>query len=180
MKRHILIGCFAGILGLTTMSHAQAIPTASRVGSIQAGAGWYFGSPDFGQKKIYGMTFYGDYDFGPHFGGEAEIHYTGFSSTNVTENSYLFGPRYILRHKKIQGYAKALFGVGHFSLTVAGVPDPNTGTYFEYALGGGVEYQATRHINIRVIDFEAQKWPGLGRSGLSPLGGTIGVAYTFR
>jgi len=162
------------------MSHAQAIPTASRAGSIQAGGGWYFASPDFGQKKIYGLTFYGDYDFGQHFGGEAEIHYTGFTSSGVTENSYLFGPRYILRHKKIQGYAKAFFGVGHFSLTVAGVPDPNTGTYFEYALGAGAEYQATRHINIRLFDFEAQKWPGLGRSGLSPLAGTVGVAYTFR
>ena len=180
MKRHILIGCFAGILGLATMSHAQAIPTASRVGSIQAGVGGYLAGPDFGQGKIKGLTFYGDYDFGLNLGGEAEIHYTGFSSTDVTENSYLFGPRYILRHKKIQGYAKALFGVGHFSLTVKGVQDPNTATYFEYALGGGVEYQATRHFNIRLIDFEAQKWPGFGKSGLSPLGGTIGVAYTFR
>ena len=180
MKRHTLIGCLAGILGLATMSHAQAIPTASRVGSIQAGVGGYLAGPDFGQGKIKGLTFYGDYDFGPNLGGEAEIHYTGFSSTDVTENSYLFGPRYILRHKKIQGYAKALFGVGHFSLTVKGVQDPNTATYFEYALGGGVEYQATRHFNIRLIDFEAQKWPGFGKSGLSPLGGTIGVAYTFR
>jgi opacity protein-like surface antigen len=180
LKRHILIGCFAGILGLATMSHAQAIPTASRVGSIQAGVGGYLAGPDFGQGKIKGLTFYGDYDFGPNLGGEAEIHYTGFSSTDVAEDSYLFGPRYILRHKKIQGYAKALFGVGHFSLTVAGVQDPNTATYFEYALGGGVEYQATRHFNIRLIDLEAQKWPGFGKSGLSPLGGTIGVAYTFR
>ena len=180
MKRHTLIGCLAGILGLTTLSHAQAVPTASRVGSIQAGVGGYLASPDFGQPKIKGLTFYGDYDFGPHFGGEAEIHYTGFSSTNVVENSYLFGPRFILRHKKLQVYAKAMFGVGHFSLTVNGVQDPNTGTYFQYALGGGAEYQATRHVNIRLIDFEAQKWPGLGRGGLSPLGGTIGVAYTFR
>lgn len=180
MKRHILIGCFAGILGLTTMSHSQAVPTASRVGSIQAGVGGYLADPDFGQSKIKGMTFYGDYNFLEHFAGEAEIHYTGFSSTNPTENSYLFGPRFILRHKKLQGYAKVMFGVGHFSLTVNGVQDPNTGTYFEYAIGGGIEYQATRHFNIRLFDYEAQKWPYFGRSGLSPLGGSIGLAYTFR
>ncbi len=180
MKRHTLIGCFAALLALTTMSHAQAIPAASRGSSVQAGAGWFFDSPDFGQKNIYGATFYGDYDVRSHFGGEAEIHYTGISADGVSENSYLFGPRFILHHNNFQGYGKALFGVSRFSLTVAGVPDPNTGTYFEYTLGGGVEYRATRRINIRLADFEAQKWPSFAKSALTPYLFTAGVAWVFR
>ena len=179
MKRHNLVGCFACVLGLATMCYGQAIPTASRVGQIQAGIGGFILDPDFGQKDIQGLTFYGDFDFAQHFGGEGEIHYSIRTPTDVSENTYLLGPRAILRHKKFEVYAKALFGVGHFGLQQGSYSNPNTASYFTYALGGGVEFEASRHINVRLFDFEAQKWPGFATHGLSPLVGTIGVAYVF-
>jgi hypothetical protein len=46
-------------------------------------------------------------------------------------------------------------------------------------VGGGLDIQATRRINFRAFDFEAQMWPGFAAHGLSPLSGTIGVAYVF-
>jgi opacity protein-like surface antigen len=181
LKRHLFLGCFACVLGISSMSHAQAIPTASRIGgSIQVGVGGFLANPDFGQTNIKGLTFYADFDLGQHLGVEGVIHYSVLTPSDVSENSYLAGPRYIVRHKKFEGYAKALFGAGHFGLQEGSFANPNTSTYFEYALGGGLEYRATHHINVRVIDFEAQKWPDFATHGLSPYVGTIGVAYVFR
>ena len=37
----------------------------------------------------------------------------------------------------------------------------------------------TRKINVRVIDFEYQQWPGFSPNGLSPYVITAGAAYTF-
>jgi hypothetical protein len=180
LKRHNLIGCFACVVGLATLSYGQAIPTASRVGQIQAGLGGFVLSPDFGQQDIQGLTFYADFNFAQHLGAEGEIHYSWRTPSDVSENTYLIGPRYIVRHKKLDGYGKALFGVGHFGLQQGSFSDPNTASYFTYALGAGAEYQATRHINVRLIDFEAQKWPGFGKNGLSPYLFTVGVAWVFR
>jgi hypothetical protein len=179
LKRHTIIGCFACVLSTTTLAHGQAIPTASRVGSIQVGVGGTITSPDFGQKNIELITFYGDYDLPLNLGVEGVIHYSVNTPTDVSENSYLVGPRYIFRQRRFEGYAKVLFGAGHFGLQQGSFSNPNTSTYFQYALGGGVDVHVTRHINVRAFDFEAQKWPTFATHGLSPLSYTFGVAYVF-
>jgi hypothetical protein len=180
LKRQSLIGCFACILSSATLCHAQAIPTASRAGQIQVGIGGFYSDPDFGQGKNKGLTFYADYNFAQHLGVEGEIHYAVITPSDVSEDSYVAGPRYMIRHKRFEVYAKALFGVGRFGFQEGSFANPSTGSYFEYVLGGGLEIHATRHINVRAFDFEAQKWPGFQNHGLSPLVGTIGVAYVFR
>jgi hypothetical protein len=179
LKRHNLIGCFACVLSISTWSHAQAVPTASRLGSIALGVGGTIINPDFGQSKIEAITFFADVNFAHSLGAEGVIHYSVNTPSDVSENSYLVGPRYVLRHKRIEGYAKVLFGVGHFGLQQGSYANPNTATYFEYAMGGGIDIRVARHINIRAIDFEAQKWPGFHPNTLSPYGGTVGVSYVF-
>jgi hypothetical protein len=164
---------------MTTLSHAQAVPTASRLGSIAVGVGGTIINPDFAQKNIEAITFFGDVNFANAFGVEGVIHYSVNTPSDVSENSYLIGPRYILRYKRVEGYAKALVGVGHFGLQQGNFANPNTATYFEYALGGGIDIRVARHINIRAIDFEVQKWPGFHPNTLSPYGGTVGVSYVF-
>lgn len=179
MKRHTIIGCFACVLGLTTWSHGQAVPTASRIGSISVGAGGTWIKPDFGQQNIEGVTFWGDFDFAHNLGVEGVIHYSVNTPQDVSENSYILGPRYILRHKRLEGYGKLLFGVGHFGLQAGSNPYPGTASYFEYAVGVGIDYRVAHHINIRPIDFEVQKWPGFGANGLSPYALTFGASYVF-
>jgi hypothetical protein len=164
---------------MTTLSHAQAVPTASRIGSIQVGVAGTIVSPDFGPSKIGQVTFYGDFDLPYNLGAEAVIHYSVNTPSDVSENSYIFGPRYIYRHKRFAPYAKALFGVGHFGFQQGSYADPNTATYFEYAVGAGLDIRVKPHINIRAFDFEAQKWPHFGPHGLSPLSYTFGAAYVF-
>jgi opacity protein-like surface antigen len=179
LKRHIFIGCFACVLGIATMSHAQAIPTASRTGSIQAGIGGMFTSPDYAQQYIKGLTFYADYDFLHNIGVEGEIHYSVLTPTDLSENTYLIGPRYTVRHKRFSGYAKALFGMGRFGTQGGSFGTTATTAYTAYAFGGGVEYMATHNINVRVFDVELQKWPSFPPNGLSPVSYTIGVAYVI-
>ena len=179
LRRHTLIGCFAGVLSMSTWAHAQATPTASRLGSIQVGVGGTILNPDFGQKNIGQITFYGDFNLPYNLGVEGVIHYSVNTPTDVSENSYIIGPRYIIRHQRFELYAKALVGVGHFGLQAGSFANPNTATYFEYALGGGLDINVKRHINIRAFDFEAQKWPGFATNGLSPLAFTFGAAYSF-
>jgi hypothetical protein len=179
LKRNNLIGCFAFVLGMSNMLHAQALPTASRLGSISAGAGWFLSNPDFGQKNIQGMTFYSDFDFGRHFGAEGEIHYSIITPTDVSENHYVLGPRFILPQKHVAPYAKVLFGAGHFGLQLGNNTLPQTNTYFTYVVGGGIDVHVLHHLDIRAIDLEVQKWPGFPPNGLTPWSGSVGAAYVF-
>ena len=179
MKRHTLIGCFACVLGMTTWSHAQAIPSASRAGGIQVGVGGAFTDPDYAQKYIKGLTFYGDYDFLNNIGVEAEIHYYIDTPTDLSENTYLIGPRYSVRRKSFSGYGKALFGTGRFGTKGGGFGTTATTGYATYAFGGGVEYKTPYKIKVRIIDVEFQKWPNFTPNSLSPISYTVGVAYVF-
>jgi hypothetical protein len=180
LKRHILIGCFTCVLDLTHWSHAQAVPTATRTASIQIGAAGTFISPDYTQPYIKGISIYGNYDVGQHLGVEGDIHFSAITPGDISENSYLLGPRYKWHHKRFEPYVKVLFGIGRFGFQSGSFNSPATFTYFEYAGGGGLDVRATRHINIRAFDIELQKWPSFEPNGLSPIAYTIGAAYTWR
>jgi hypothetical protein len=179
LRRQIILSCFAGFLSLATSALGQAVPTASRTGSIQAGVGGLVISPDYGQSDLQGLMFWGDFDFMYHYGVEGEIHYSVRTPTDISENTYLAGPRYIYHIKKFDAYAKVLFGVGRFGTQSGSFANPQTGSYFTFAPGVGVDYHATRHINVRLTDFEFQKWPSFGANGLSPYTWSAGVSYVF-
>lgn len=181
MKRHIFIGCFACVLSLTPWSHGQAVPTASRFSTIQIGAGGTFISPDYTQQYLKGFAIYGNYDIGQHLGVEGDFHYSVITPSEISENSYLVGPRYKWHYKRFEPYAKVLVGLGRFGFQAGhNFPFAATFTYFQFAPGGGLDIRATRHINVRAFDVEFQKWPGFNPNGLSPIVYTIGVAYTLR
>lgn len=180
LKRHTFFGCFACILSLATWSHAQAVPTASRGGAIQVGVAGTFISPDYTEQYMKGVTFYGDLDLTQHLGVEGDIHYSIITPDDLSENSYLLGVRYKWHYKRFEPYAKVLGGIARFGFQSGTYPTPTTNTYGEYAVGGGLDVRATRHINVRAFDVEFQKWPGFDDHGLSPIAYTIGVAYTLR
>ncbi len=179
MKRLALtvaIGLLLG--GVATQLHAQAAPTASRTGSLQVGAGYSVAGPDYGQKYIEGISVYADLDLTYHIGVEAVAHKVSyFTPLDIGEDSYLIGPRYVFHYKRLDPYAKIVFGYGVFQTQYDNRPHTSTG-YGVYGGGGGVDIRATPHVNIRAIDFEYQKWPGFG-SGLTPYVTTFGAAYVF-
>ena len=182
MKRQTLIGCFVCVLGLATWSHGQAIPTASRTGgNIQLGVGATWASPDYGPKYVKGLSVYGDWDIVHHIGIEGDIHFASIiAPTDIGENTYLLGPRYTYQFHRFGPYAKALFGLGQFQYQQGTYGKGSSATYGVYAFGGGLDFRATHHINIRAIDYEYQNWPHYPHNGLTPAVITVGVAYVFR
>ena len=50
--------------------------------------------------------------------------------------------------------------------------------YNMFALGGGLDYKIKSYITVRG-DFEFQHWSGFPPNGLTPMVGTVGVAYHF-
>jgi opacity protein-like surface antigen len=112
------------------------------------------------------------YNFTPMLGVVADFggyHWSqGFDGGNQTINvvSYLFGPKVALRHGKFTPFAQALFGGAHGSFTETGGCDArvrgqgttcNASTSdnsFSLAVGGGLDWNATTHIGIRLIQAE--------------------------
>jgi hypothetical protein len=184
LKRILWTTSIAFLLWTTAqISHAQATPAATRSGSIQIGGGYSFAKPDYGQKNIQGFTIYGDWDFTRHWGIEGNIHRVSVITPNdIGEDSYLVGPRYVFHFNRFRPYVKGQLGFGRFKTDYdKDSLRPNyTNTYKIYSLGGGVDYRATRHLNVRAFDFEYQGWPGFGKNGLTPYVFTFGAAYTFR
>lgn len=159
---------------------------ATRLGSVQIGAGFSFAIPDYGQTYIKGYTVYGDADLWRRVGVEADVHQINvFTPTDIGEDTYLVGPRFtIMRRDRVRVYAKALGGIGRFEYQSGTYHSPHTDTFGVYSLGGGIEFRASQHINIRAVDIEAQKWPGYATPGfpahgLTPFVTTFGAAYAF-
>lgn len=114
------------------------------------------------------------YNFTPMLGVVADFggyHWSGpfQNEGNLTINvvSYLFGPRVSLRHGKFTPFAQALFGGAHGSFNGSesctdarvrgqgGCPSVSTSdNSFSFAVGGGLDWNATTHIGIRLIQAE--------------------------
>jgi opacity protein-like surface antigen len=179
LKNFFAVASFVGLLSYASLGYSQALPTATSHGAAQLGFGWSWAKPDYGEKTIQGITAFGDFDFTPHIGAEAEYHYLSLETPNdLGENSFLVGPRYVLTRGKYSLYAKALIGVGDIVIQeVSEYPQSPAGNYTAFAGGGGVDYRATRHIVVRG-DFEYQHWNY--RNGLTPTVFTVAAAYRFR
>jgi hypothetical protein len=176
---HTFTCCVACVFSLATWSHAQAVPTASSTSEIQIGAAGTFINSDY-SKNQKGFSVYGNFDFFHNVGIEGDIHFALITPADISENSYLLGPRYGWHYKRFHPYAKALFGIGRFGLQQGYHPSASTSTYGQFALGGGLDFQASRHINVRAFDVEFQKWPNFPPNGLSPIVYNFGVAYVLR
>src|ERR1700730_4490456 len=179
-----MTGIFSGgslilLLCVSLTSWGQAVPAATRAGQIQLGAGFSFANPDYSQTYIKGVTGYGTIDLSHRLGVEADIHYVSLlTPTDIGEISYLIGPRVsLVRQDRLTAYANVLGGIGRFAYQAGTYRQPHTDSYGAFAIGGVIEFRVSRHISVRAVDIEAQKWPGFGAHGLTPFVTTFGVAY---
>jgi len=179
LKKLITFGAIACTLTLSQLGHAQAGPTATRLSHVQIGGGFSYARTDYGQRGDKGLTIFGDYDLGVHWGAEANYHYTSISVPNdVSENSFTIGPRFILRMHHFKLYGKGLIGLGHIDAPLTPVNRLTANeTDFLFAGGGGVEYLLGSHLTIRPVDVEYQRWSF--KTGLTPVVFTTGAAYRF-
>ena len=109
------------------------------------------------------------YNFTPMFGVVGDFggyHWSG-SGASATAVSYLFGPKVALRHGPITPFAQVLFGGVHLSGSANDCSDATihreggpfgcgsgSDNSFSLAAGGGLDWNATTHIGIRVIQAE--------------------------
>jgi opacity protein-like surface antigen len=179
LRTLVRVGSLAGLLSLSAIGHAQALPTATGHGGLQAGIGWTYAEPDYGQKAIQGFTIFGDLDVVTHIGAEAEYHYIALNTpTDLAENSFFVGPRFILPRGRFKLYAKALIGIGDIVIQEEqDNPQGGAGTYLAYGAGGGVDYRINKRWVARA-DYEYQHWAYL--TGLTPSAITVGIAYRIR
>ena len=189
MKRHTFLVWFFSSVVLTgsIVAKAQAVPGAVRPLVVQAGGGFSFAKPDFvplyasaGFPYIKGFTAYADATYYQRFGLEAEVHFDSiFTPADIGENTYMVGPRVVLIHEdRMNLYAKGLGGLATFEYQKGDYANPRTNTYGAFAVGGGIDFRVSRHINVRAIDIEQQWWPSFTPNELKPLVVTFGIAYT--
>jgi len=156
---------------------AQALPTASRMFSAQAGAGISINAPDYSTGHDKGVTAYADLDIGKHLGLEFDYHNISVWTPNdIGEVTILAGVRYGFDYRRFRPYAKLLAGRGIFQFQ-KGSYTPTASSYAAFAFGAGVDYHLKRKINLRLSDFEYQHW-NYG-NGLTPWVYTVGAAYQF-
>ena len=99
---------------------------------------------------------------------------------DVTETSYLVGPRISYRRRRLNLYGKIMVGRGTISTVHPTLPNTSSTYNIIPAYGGGLDYQFSRKLNLRVVDFEVQKWPDFEPHTLSPLAISIGLMYVIR
>ena len=165
---------FASLIVLSPSLHAQAIYTANQNNRIQVGVGAVVINPDYTEGNVLGFSGWADYDFSKYVGVEFSTHLGEFITPgDITEDSYMLGPRLTYRRQKLTVYGKALVG----RATITNQNFNLSSSYNMFAFGGGVEYRVLHKINVRVVDFEQQQWPDFMPHALSPTAITIGVSY---
>ncbi len=187
LKTSVRSGVVSGLLSMAIFlvpnARGQAMPTATgRGGGLQVGAGVTYGKPDFGEDWIGGATGFADYNFSAHLGVEGDVHYlTLHTPEDLGEETYEAGPRAYWRKSRYTLYGKGLIGYGKFVVQeLQDNPGKFDASSFMYSLGGGLDIDFRHRITVRAFDFEYQNWPGFANNGLTPVIGTVGVAYRFR
>ena len=85
--------------------------------------------------------------------GDIGGYHTGSHGVDVTELTYLFGPRFVLSSRgRLTPFVQALFGVAHANVNFSGAP--GTENAFAMAAGGGVDAVLTPRVSLRLAQAE--------------------------
>ncbi len=170
----------------------QARAAGVRAGDLQVGGGFSYGRSDFGLPSyLRGGTIYASFDFKPNYGVEVDFHqlnapsgdtaYTAGGYNKVYQRDYEIGGRYVRHYGIFNPYGRVMYGRGVFNYPA----DIANLAYNMGIIGGGVDINVHRHVNVRA-DYEYQRWFNFrgnlatnGSSSLSPQVFTIGAAYHF-
>lgn len=91
-------------------------------------------------------------DFSGHYGSEID----GALLVKEDAHSFLFGPRFTFRRKRVSPFVYALFGVTRFraSATVSGQTFSDVDTGFSSAVGGGMDIKLNDRVAIRAFQLD--------------------------
>lgn len=152
---------------------AQVVPAADRGGlNVFAGASVSGFTLQYGQRKIVGFSAFVDADSTRKIGLEGEARWLVFHQTaQVNATTWLAGPRYRRPVGKLQIYAKSLVGIGEFNFPYHDA----YGRYLVIAPGGGVDFNLSNRIRLRIVDAEYQYWPQFTFGAMSSIGISSGL-----
>lgn len=189
MRRFAAFLAFCVFCAGAISAHAQVEPSATRHQfTLSAGGIGSIFQPDYGpdnfvpesaSNALFGAGAYVDFGFRRYLQFEAEGRWLRFNqSASIYEDNYLIGPRIpIKKYGRWTPYGKALFGWGKMNFQDSFA----YGRFADIALGGGVDYDLSPKLSLRVVDFEYQLWPnwttGTASGTLKPYGASVGVAY---
>jgi hypothetical protein len=163
------------LLGGASALYSQALPTASRTGDVQIGAGYSIARPDYVQQTFPGFAAYADFDFRPHIGVEGEFHQVYSTNGDQSyERTYAIGGRYFRTYGALVPYVKAMVGRGDFNYPFG---QTELG-YNLFAAGVGADLKLGPWLRVRG-EYEFQKWSSFPNGGFTPQIVTIGAAYHF-
>jgi len=117
--------------------------------------------------------------FNKNFGITADFsgNYKSIEGVDVKAYTYLFGPTVRVPMQKATPFVHALFGGAHLSA------DDLTGSEsaFSYAIGGGVDVNAGKHVAIRIAQFDylGTRFDGLGSDNQNNFRYSAGVVFKF-
>ena len=130
---------------------AQEVPKAELFGGYSWAGGNFHGwnaSVTGNITKRFGVVA----DFSGHYGSELD----GSLTVQEDAHSFLFGPRFTFRSKRLSPFVYALFGATRFheSATVAGQKLSDSDTGFSSALGGGLDVKVNNRVAIRAFQLD--------------------------
>ncbi|HTX76254.1 MAG TPA: outer membrane beta-barrel protein [Terracidiphilus sp.] len=180
MRRSALLLCSVSLLLFsgTQIARAQAVESATaRQFTISAGGMASGFQSDDANDYLIGAGTYVDFHFTHWVQLEGEARWLRFNQYyGEHEDNYLIGPRVPIWRlgRRTEIYGKALIGYGKMTFPYG----YGYGTFTALAFGGSLDYEATRKLTIRAIDFEYQDWPvWLNNSSLQPYGVSVGASY---
>jgi hypothetical protein len=167
------------------------LPTATKAAEITAFGGYTVGDPDFGGFTKNGFTLGSDFTLFPHWHVDpsVEVRFNFLHAPTISEHSFLVGPRLQedFLHDRLHPYVNFLVGAGTISYHPVTVPNDSSDSGRAYSIGGGADFDITRHISVKG-DVQQGFWnlgtnsyykPQGGDYTLSPRTYTFGVTYHF-
>jgi outer membrane protein with beta-barrel domain len=149
MRKHLWVICLVVFAYLPAA--AQDTPKVEVFGGYSWAGGNFHGwntSVTGNLSKSFGLVA----DFSGHYGSEVD----GPIFVDEDAHSFLFGPRFSHRGKRLTPFAYALFGVTRFheSATISGQRLSDADTGFSSALGGGLDVAVSKHVAIRAFQLD--------------------------
>jgi opacity protein-like surface antigen len=130
---------------------AQEVPKADVFGGYSWAGGNFHGwnaSVTGNITKRFGIVA----DFSGHYGSEID----GPLLVNENAHSFLVGPRFTFRGKRVSPFVYTVFGVTRFhaSATVSGQRLSDTDTGFSSAVGGGLDIKLNDRVAVRAFQID--------------------------